>query len=485
MLSSRIKRSMSLFLTLIMLLGIALAAPVSTEAASWVYTSKTVTRTSGGTTCKGYLPQINLSSSDAVTMNNNIKSICNSAFNNLGGYVRSVNYSYAVNKGILSLVLKVYYDANYTEYYVYNLSTSTYKKLSNSQVASAFNTTYAKAKQSVANSIKSEFNKHSGWRNINGAVSAYNKSLSDSNLNRTVLYAGSNCLCAKYRLVWYAGAGHYWRLANIAGTTSYSTPSPSVNATNSGAEIKWNKVGAPKYRVYKKVSGSWKKLGDTASTKYTDKSAKAGKTYTYTVRGINSNGSAFVTGYKSSGVSVKFVSTPKVNRRDYTTDGAKVSWSKASGAAKYRLYYVNNGSWKKIGDYTGTSAELIGFESGYNYKFTVRAINSGGTQFMSGYNSTGYTFKFVDIPKINTGYVTMQRGYYIKWNKPYGAVKFRIFRKTGSGSWKKLADTTADNYHDLNVSYNTRYTYTVRCITSDGKQYVSYYDTKGHSFIYY
>ena len=43
----------------------------------------------------------------------------------------------------------------------------------------------------------------------------------------------------------------------------------------------------------------------------------------------------------------------------------------------------------------------------------------------------------------------------------------------------RIADTTSLTYTDKSAKSGTKYTYTVRCISSDGKQYTSWYNTTG------
>ena len=70
--------------------------------------------------------------------------------------------------------------------------------------------------------------------------------------------------------------------------------------------------GAEKYRVYVKNGKSWKKLADTTATTFNDKNVSAKKTYTYTVRCINSSATKFTSGYDSKGVTVTTPVKPSV-----------------------------------------------------------------------------------------------------------------------------------------------------------------------------
>ena len=84
-------------------------------------------------------------------------------------------------------------------------------------------------------------------------------------------------------------------------------PTVTVTKASSGIKVTWNKVaGTKNYRVYRNeyVNGKWTGwsiLSDVSSKTfaYTDKTAKKGKTYKYTVRAFNAKNSSSYTASKS------------------------------------------------------------------------------------------------------------------------------------------------------------------------------------------
>ena len=69
---------------------------------------------------------------------------------------------------------------------------------------------------------------------------------------------------------------------------------PEINYLKNGANgivIKWNAIsGADSYRVYRKTAKTgWKRIAQGANTHCTDKKAKNGEKYYYTVRAIDNN----------------------------------------------------------------------------------------------------------------------------------------------------------------------------------------------------
>ena len=85
-------------------------------------------------------------------------------------------------------------------------------------------------------------------------------------------------------------------------------------------------------------------------------------------------------------------------------------------------------------------------------------------------------------PKISKA-ESVYGGVKLTWGKVSGAAKYRVYRK-GSNGWTKLADTTSTTYKDKSVSSGKSYTYTVRCISKDGKKFTSGYDSKGKTVKY-
>jgi fibronectin type 3 domain-containing protein len=159
--------------------------------------------------------------------------------------------------------------------------------------------------------------------------------------------------------------------------------------------------------------------------------------------------------------------------------GVTVKWKASKGAAKYRIYRKTASTgWKRIGESTSTSYTDTSAKSGTTYYYTVRCITADGKSTTSGYDTTGKSIKYIAAPKLSS-ISNGAKGVTVKWSASKGAVKYRVYRKTGSGSWKKLADTTSTSYTDKTAKAGTTYSYTVRCITADGKSATSGYDTTG------
>ena len=71
-----------------------------------------------------------------------------------------------------------------------------------------------------------------------------------------------------------------------------------------------------------------------------------------------------------------------------------------------------------------------------------------------------------------------ESGVRITWGAVKGAAKYRVFIRNGS-AWKKLGDTAGRWFLHKNAVSGTKYRYTVRCLSADGKRYTSGYNTTG------
>ena len=271
---------------------------------------------------------------------------------------------------------------------------------------------------------------------------------------------------------------------------SLATPKISkAESVYGGVKLTWNKVnGAAKYRVYYKGRKGWTRMVDTTSTSYIDKDVSSGRNYTYTVRCISADGKSFTSGYDSKGTTVKYIAAPEISKLENVNGGVKISWGKVSGATKYRVYYKGSKGWTRMVDTTSTSYIDKDVSSGRNYTYTVRCITSDAKKFTSGYNPTGKSVKYVATPKISK-VESVYDGTKITWNRVAGAEKYRVYYKDRTG-WNRLVDTTGTSVVDdgLLVSEgstfeNRRVSYTVRCISGDGKKFVSGYDSKGKTAV--
>ena len=175
-----------------------------------------------------------------------------------------------------------------------------------------------------------------------------------------------------------------------------------VSAGYNALKLNWSKVkGADGYRVYVKVNGQWKSLGDVKGTTYVHKHLETGKSYTFTVKAYKKTKSGIVwSSYDKKGVTGKVtLSAPSLRKaKRISAKKATLSWKKVDGANGYVVYRkTNNGRWqiiKKITKGSTTSFTDTKLSKGKKYTYTVRAYRTVGKKNVySGYNAKGLTVK--------------------------------------------------------------------------------------------
>jgi fibronectin type 3 domain-containing protein len=256
--------------------------------------------------------------------------------------------------------------------------------------------------------------------------------------------------------------------------TRLDEPDFDVKATTSGVNVSWKKVaGATEYKVYRKAAGEskWTTLKTTASTSFTDKTAKNGKTYTYGVKALKGK---VTSSYDTE--KITFVSAPKLASAKNAKDGVEIKWNAVSGATKYRVYRKASGekSWTKLADTTKLAYTDKTAKSGKTYSYTVKAYKDSAA---SAVNSTGLSVKRLEAPElIKAKKVTSGIGIY--WEETTGAKEYRVYRRTSGGSWTMIGTTENVKYTDKTAKSGVTYIYTVKAVS--GKS-ISTYDSKGVS----
>ena len=274
-----------------------------------------------------------------------------------------------------------------------------------------------------------------------------------------------------------AGIKYYYAVAVYSGSRTedkcpevgvmYLAEPAVTGASNitSGVQVKWSKVtGATGYIVYHKGAGKgWARIADIkdgSTVNYTDTTAESGTTYTYTVRAYNKDTMSDWNSTKS----LMRISDTTLTGASNITSGVQVKWSQVTGATGYIVYRKGAGKgWARIADikngstvsYTDTTAA-----SGTTYTYTVRAYN-GST--MGDWHSTKSVKRLSD-PKL-TSASKVSGGINVRWTGVTGATGYIVYRKSGSGSWGRIADIKSGStvsYTDRTAKAGTTYTYTVR-----------------------
>ena len=247
----------------------------------------------------------------------------------------------------------------------------------------------------------------------------------------------------------------------------------SIENIDGGVKIKWSKNSyVPNYRVYRKTKNtSWTRIGSTKNGSFTDTTATSGASYTYTIRALDKKDN-FIS-YFNSGKGITYVKAPTITKIENTVTGSKITWSKCSGAAKYRVYYLKNNSWKRLTTTTSTSYTHGKLTNGKKYTYTVRCLDSKGN-FASGYDKNGTRNTFIAPPAISK-VSKAGKGNLVKWKSVPKAAGYRLYRKTINTSWSRLADVCeGTSYTDTSAKKGNVYSYTLRCLDKNGNLISSY-----------
>ena len=264
----------------------------------------------------------------------------------------------------------------------------------------------------------------------------------------------------------------------------------SLSVFSEGIKIYWDEIeGVSNYRVFRKTeSEDWTIIGYSKETSFVDKDVTKDISYTYTIRCLDESGEKYISDYDDVGKTVVFVvyDTPVLSSISTKSDGIEVCWEAVEGAGYYRVFRKEEGGkWGKIGD----TDELVFLdkkvENGKKYVYTVRCLNQETNEYLSDYDSKGLAIEFVHYDHPNLSKVqAIKGGIKITWKEVKGVTQYRVFRKQDEGSWEKIADTTSNVFIDGDAKKGNTYIYTVRCLSEDGKSYLSDYDKKGLSIDY-
>ena len=274
-----------------------------------------------------------------------------------------------------------------------------------------------------------------------------------------------------------AGTTYYYRVkaCNDAGLSPYSnivsgkvksvTPKPSApvvkigNSASSGKPmLTWNAVsGATSYKVYRATSqnGTYSLLGTVTATSYTNTGAKAGVTYYYKVKAVNSAGESAY----SNTVSGRATVTTLTMGHSSTSGKPQLTWKAVSGAASYKVYRSTskNGAYSVINTtkaltYTNTGAAL-----GTTYYYKVEALNASG-------KSMGFSAVVEGkvAPVLAVGYSSVSGKPQLTWKAVPGATEYQVYRSTQQNSgYTKINTTTSTSYVNTGAKAGTTYYYKI------------------------
>ncbi len=268
--------------------------------------------------------------------------------------------------------------------------------------------------------------------------------------------------------------------ATYTATYSAALHAPDVESSNNSSGkpvLKWGKVsGAAKYEIYRATSktGKYTKIATITKTSYTDKEAKAGKTYYYKVRAVSSKSGIGKSVFSAIEKLACTLKTPTIKVTHKQDDKQNViKWSKISGAKKYVVQVkIGSGKYKTIATTTKTSYTHKKIEGGKVY--TYRVIAKGASSaYDSDYSATKKITAKCAKPTVTVKLNKSDKPV-LKWKEVDGAKKYQVYFATSkNGKYKLLTTTTKETYTHKKAADGKTYFYKVRAV--DAKKGVSNY----------
>ena len=173
--------------------------------------------------------------------------------------------------------------------------------------------------------------------------------------------------------------------------------------------------------------------------------------------------SSLVNYLKNCGISYAYLTptTPSLNKIENTTNGVKITYYSKGNTGYYIYRKSGNGNWTRIATTKSSSYVDKTAKSGTTYTYTVRSYLGKTT---SGFVKNGITIKRLSDPTVSSA-SNITVGVQVKWFKVTGATGYVVYRKTGTGSWSRIATIksgSTTSYTDKSAKSGSNYSYTVR-----------------------
>jgi len=229
------------------------------------------------------------------------------------------------------------------------------------------------------------------WRKA-GDAWANNYLVQEANSNTATLNTGLvNGTDYQFRI----RAHKFNQLSNWGSVSTESTaPGEARNfsvstagSTNNTISLSWDapaQGSVDSYNIYKNSS----LLKNTTNTSSTD-DIGFGNSASYYVVAVCDSRTATPTETLEVFTAPDDVSLTSATKHDSNTSGINLSWSAASGASEYRVYY-DDGNLAKD-NITGTSTTITGLDSYTEYTFNVKAVSADGYESLSFINTGSAT----------------------------------------------------------------------------------------------
>lgn len=270
-----------------------------------------------------------------------------------------------------------------------------------------------------------------------------------------------------YSGVYYNG-GYTYVNAEVTDIPSAVTGIRSTSNTSTSNTITWNaSTKAEGYEVYQWIgtNDSYKLIGTTTSTKFTNSKKSSGTMYRYKVRAYNTvDGQRIEGAYSSELTTCTLPANVSFSLCSTDVDSITLNWNKVSKATGYQVEMYTNGKWKTLSTLSGTSYTASDLSQNTAYRFRVRAIrNYNYINYNGGYTEKDITIRPANTPEGLSSAMNTSSSNTITWKSMNGVSGYSVYQWIGtSDSYKKLGDTAYPYYTNSGKSSGTMYTYRVK-----------------------
>lgn len=270
-----------------------------------------------------------------------------------------------------------------------------------------------------------------------------------------------------YSGVYYNG-GYTYVNAEVTDIPSTVTGLRSTSNTSTSNTITWNaSKKAEGYEIYQWIgtTDSYKLIGTTTSTKFTNSKKSSGTMYRYKVRAFNNvDGQRIEGAYSSEFTTCTLPANVLFSLCSTDVDSITLNWNKVSKATGYQVEMYTNGTWKTLSTLSGTSYTVSDLSQNTAYRFRVRAIrNYNYINYYGDYTEKDITIRPANTPEGLSSSANTSSSNTITWESVNGVSGYSVYQWIGTtDSYKKLGDTAYPYYINSGKSSGTMYTYRVK-----------------------
>lgn len=270
-----------------------------------------------------------------------------------------------------------------------------------------------------------------------------------------------------YSGVYYNG-GYTYVNAEVTDIPSAVTGIRSTSNTSTSNTITWNaSKKAEGYEVYQWIgtTDSYKLIGTTTSTKFTNSKKSSGTMYRYKVRAFNNvDGQRIEGAYSSEFTTCTLPANVSFSLCSTDVDSITLNWNKVSKATGYQVEMYTNGTWKTLSTLSGTSYTASDLSQKTAYRFRVRAIrNYNYINYYGDYTEKDITIRPANTPEGLSSSANTSSSNTITWESVNGVSGYSVYQWIGTtDSYRELGDTAYSYYTNSGKSSGTMYTYRVK-----------------------